>query len=296
MASPGKSEATLLLFSGRPNPSWVLGEGQAQAIRRALATLPPAGDRAPAHIHQVRGGYSGVRVVLGGDAVEDESSVARVYGGFAFMKGSVFLDPGRGIELELLNTSPVPADLQLTVADVLTAENEKPIQGIAGSADGAECESAPSFPANVGLWDNPPNNCYSYANNERNRSKNFFGAQPGGTPPALTEAALLHAVTVLDKLQSIGKALPTACPVDPKAHYLAICLMRYANGKAFDYHCLRLDANGSWSHKYGPQNPVINVDDQPQPMLDLANARLTGNPVLVGFFLSVKGRRRIRFF
>jgi hypothetical protein len=215
-----------------------------------------------------------------------------LYDGIAWIDGSPFADPSRGTESGVLTISPALAEIEMTVEEVMGFDNESPIEGISGSADGDACASAPPFPSKPANW--TFNNCYSYANNERNTDSQFDGAQPGGgaTPP-LKSSALISAAKQ-DGLIFLGKKLPAACPVEPHTHFFAMLLLFHKNGKTKDYHCIRLDRNGKWSQK-NPPDPVTDQDDVPTVMLDLKKAALFWSPKLVGFFQSEKGKRKIAF-
>jgi hypothetical protein len=75
-------------------------------------------------------------------------------------------------------------------------------------------------------------------------------AIPG--PGTLTQQTLQHLDLALaaDLLVNTGMVLPSFCPIGA-AHYLAVLLRRHPSGTLRDFHCVRLDRNGHWSHKDG---------------------------------------------
>jgi hypothetical protein len=105
---------------------------------------------------------------------------------------------------------------------------------------------------------------------------------------------MIQAATANDKLDLVTPAaLPTACPVNPNSHYLVICLRDpMGNGSFTDFHCLRMDKTGRWSHKDGA-GPVRKHDDTKNQIVDLRTALFKIPLTFVGFFISTKGVRRI---
>lgn len=105
-------EATLLLYSGRPNPRWQVPAEQARAIRKAIAGLAEA----PPGVSAAGGlGYSGVSVRFSGeDGAVQEWTFAD---GLATPNGKWFADSGRRVERALLEsgrgTVPEIASLDL---------------------------------------------------------------------------------------------------------------------------------------------------------------------------------------
>ena len=119
------------------------------------------------------------------------------------------------------------------------------------------------------------------------------------TNVGFTEASLI-AGAKQDKLvvTSPPNALPDVCPGGDRSHYLAICL-REQTGQARDFHCLRLDGDGRWSHmdsspphKWGALT-VRNTDDTHNVIADLRTARFKNKLTFVGFFVSTEGKRVI---
>ena len=78
---------------------------------------------------------------------------------------------------------------------------------------------------------------------------------------------------------------------DPSGHLVQV-RDPIGNGSFTDFHCLRLDKDGRWSHKDGA-GPVRRHDDTKNDIIDLRTALFKLPLTFVGFFLSTKGRRRI---
>ena len=207
--------------------------------------------------------------------------------------GRTLSDHGSVVETTLFNECPFLRELDVSPAEVRATSPLSLISGVEGVDAAPVCRNAPGFPVSRAAWDHPVNNCYSYANNERNVSSQFDGAQPGGTL-TLTAAGIIAGATA-DGLIHLGDRIPTACPDEQAAHYVAICLLHDSTGKLKDYHCLRLDEDGTWSHKLGPHQQVTNQDQGSNAMNDLRTLKLRWSPTLVGIFRSVKGVRHLTF-
>ena len=94
-----RATITILLFSGRRNPAWVLRGQAAERLRAELHRLPPA----PAAGPEPPGlGYGGFRVDF--DADDDGIETWRFYAGVATRGGAPYLDARRAIERRLLES------------------------------------------------------------------------------------------------------------------------------------------------------------------------------------------------
>lgn len=103
------------VFSGRPNPSWMLSSEEARAIRRLLveAEARPLPASAPPRAEPGLG-YRGFRLAEGSGA---EAPTWRVGGGEVETGGRRLADPQGGLEGFLLRT--VPEDIRAQLASVL---------------------------------------------------------------------------------------------------------------------------------------------------------------------------------
>ena len=95
------------VFSGRPNPGWLLDGDASQKLRRVLADLTPSQSSAadPPGL-----GYRGFLVA-------DDGRSYRIYGTWVTMGSATFADPNRVAEQFLVEHMPV--DLKSTLAPVL---------------------------------------------------------------------------------------------------------------------------------------------------------------------------------
>ncbi|HEY0411682.1 MAG TPA: hypothetical protein VGD66_00895 [Allosphingosinicella sp.] len=90
-------DATLLIYSGRPNPAWHVEAHCAQQVEEALAVLPAAPDGASPYAGL---GYSGVRVDYVDAAGKRHQAV---FGsGIALLDGRPLLDRERRLERAVL--------------------------------------------------------------------------------------------------------------------------------------------------------------------------------------------------
>jgi hypothetical protein len=117
MQMPARTEVELDIFSGMPNPTWVLRTDEAESLARRLAALP----RIPACGLSTRLGYRGlvVSVTHGG-----ETRLIRVQSGCVhIVEGETTIyarDEGRKLERWLIETGKP----QLTEAIIEIVERE----------------------------------------------------------------------------------------------------------------------------------------------------------------------------
>jgi hypothetical protein len=98
---PARVEVELDVFSGRPNPTWVLTTGEAEAFERRLAALP----RIPDCVLSAALGYRGLiaRTALGAEtqSIWIQSGCVRIAEGDTPIHAR---DDGRALERWLLGT------------------------------------------------------------------------------------------------------------------------------------------------------------------------------------------------
>jgi hypothetical protein len=90
-------DATLLIYSGRPNPVWPVEEGLALEVERAIADLPEATEGASPYGGL---GYSGVRIDF--TDMEGRRRQALFGSGIALVDGRPLLDSGQRLERLIL--------------------------------------------------------------------------------------------------------------------------------------------------------------------------------------------------
>jgi hypothetical protein len=184
----------------------------------------------------------------------------------------------------------------MTYAELLNSGSEAPIDGLEGPDPGLQCESSTEYEGNTGPWKTHilTNDCYNYATFALN-STGADAAMPGpgrklSLMRPLTQEALMAGLDHdgLDLLA--GHRLPSRCPGNG-AHYLVVMLRHHPSRTTVkDFHCVRLDRGGAWSHKDGI-GPVRSTDDVGHPIVDLAQARFKWNPILVGIYRAFYAKR-----
>jgi hypothetical protein len=287
------------VFSGLPNPQWKLGDADYSELLRRLTSLR-TGPLEP-NYEAAEWGYKGMVIKSPGrPTIRIAAGVEAKWGSVQIAnRRGTFVDVERSIEPWLLERATGMADKYgLTFAELTRARNETTIKGLdqAAPIGGFACPTGVSFPPSNQLetWKESSSNCYNYANNQK--ANGGLPAVPGpNNKVSWTPDEMRHAAIVRDKLElvSMDGHLPAVCPDDPKSHYVVICLRDPLGNAAFtDFHCLRLDKDGRWSHKDGA-GPVRPHDDIQSVITDLRTASFKIPLTFVGFFLSTKGRRRI---
>ena len=192
---------TLNVFSGRPNPVWVVPEGAADDLNARIAAITTTSNAKPAGVMGGLG-YRGFSVRR-----NEESDAMYIHGGV--------IDPGinsptlvagdRAIEQWLLSTAgdAVSAAVREHVESMLNTPVSDSILTSSAVNAGCPAGAASDAPAyNPGMWNTPSvqphNNCYNYANN---RITNTF-AQPG--------RATGHQLTQMRDCNGAGGAQPSA--------------------------------------------------------------------------------------
>lgn len=249
------------IFSGRENPSFVIGDDAARTIlpsleenRATLASLP----RPPVL------GYRGFRVTP--VAVQD-APVPELFAS-AEPEASLQVYDHPEIErrlIELTGQALGDDDLQALLLSEFERTSRLGWRELlsGGAAKCPPCNAADAPAYNPAFWNTPArqpyNNCYNYANNQ---ATNTF-AQPGratGRPITSLTCGGVQPSAQSDGLQPsagfAGKLAPG------KGWYVALVIW-----PGQDYHWYRQDNVGCWSHKPG-QTAARNTDNSGNPILD----------------------------
>jgi hypothetical protein len=301
------------VFSGRPNPSWVVDEREARAVLRDLARDPELyrdGEPVDAGL-----GLRGFRLdPLGDDLAQDYGLGDSTYvavagrspasGAAEFAARLVGLLGREGVALDEAPSDVVP--LEGALGDILAAQLEAATlrtRSRLTATDGgtAAVEAVPGDVVcqielgtfNPGFWNNDPtvrssNNCYNYASNWRT---NTF-AQPGRGCGHMYTAITCAEVTrgaLCDGMHHRFDCFPDG----EKPRYLVALVI--APGPGFvDYHWYRLQAGGFWGHKPGG-TAARNVDDSGQLILSPETADRGPYTIFCGYFYGCNSQRqRIR--
>ncbi|OEJ43064.1 hypothetical protein AR457_02065 [Streptomyces agglomeratus] len=275
---------TLEIYSGLPNPSWMVTDpDQVQRFLRLFL-------RHRAGLAVAPGGFTGVD--FRGMKIDFASDTVQSFGlpPSIEIAGGGAVDPFASAELaeELLETMPEPAEeeergdfrvlrdatrqaIQRSVKEglggtetiepgeppdqALAAEVEEQLRLIDQRLNACPFDAGPFEPA---FWNNfyvvERNNCYNYAVNQRTDSF----AQPGWAhgyriPPSVTCADVRTGV-LRDGLRVWGDCQPAGY----ERHLVALVTGTMMSGKR-DYHWYRRHREGFWGHKLAT-NPAQNVD------------------------------------
>ena len=257
---------TLNVFSGRPNPTWVIPEGGAAEFNDRVSKLETTSNlKAPGVMEGL--GYRGFTVRR-----NEENSVFTVHGGLVdpgHTSASLMADD-REIEKWLLSTAP--KDLTGEVRAHVEEAVLKPVSQAASIVGILVrrcpiCHAADAPAYTPAMWNTPAvqphNNCYKYANN---RITNTF-AQPG--------RATGHQYKQLNTCTGTGAVEPAAVSDGLVASpnfsgplaagngwYVALVLW-----PGVDYHWYRQDKTGCWSHKPG-STAARNTDNSGKSITD----------------------------
>jgi len=256
---------TLKVFSGRPNPVWIVPEGAADDLNRRIAAITTTSNVKPPGV--LGGlGYRGFSVRR-----NEESDATFIHGGVVDQGVNTpsLISGDHDLEQWLLSTAgdAISAEVRAHVVSMLDAPvSDAPIR----SAPGAACPAgaaadAPAY--NPATWNTPAvqphNNCYNYANN---RITNTF-AQPG--------RASGHPLTQMQNCNGAGGAQPAAVSdglavtggfsghlTAGQGYYVALVVW-----PGSDFHWYRQDNVGCWSHKPG-STAVRNLDNAGRSISD----------------------------
>ena len=245
---------TLNIFSGRPNPRWILEDAAVEELRdRIHRKATPTGAAPPGSVTGL--GYRGLEVRF-----EDSSEPIHIHGGVVgtLAASPNIVDEGRDIERFLIKTMP---DAERNAGMVMSGEvsglvREQIEKDLKTSFDLSRIgnivlllcpqnKAACAPPYEPAMWNfsptQPNNNCYNYAND---RVTNTF-AQPGkyhnAQYTALTCASVQPAA-VADGLTAAANF--TTAVAD--GFYVALVIWPNV-----DFHWYRQDKGGCWSHKPG---------------------------------------------
>lgn len=255
---------TLHVFSGRPNPTWVLSDAQGQELLSRIDRISRSSNQ------KLVGpggglGYQGFSVNY-----DTESRSAFVHAGAVDTGATAptLVSDDREIESWLLATgkAAIPSKAKLHVNEVLKLSPVEALKGVAGRVVVARCPAchavdAPAY--NPGMWNvpavQPNNNCYNYANN---KITNTF-AQPGrahGRPAKVMQCRNVQAAAMADGLVPVANFSGNLAA--KQGWYVALVIWPNV-----DYHWYRQDKVGCWSHKPG-QTAARNTDNAGLPIRD----------------------------
>lgn len=242
-------QVELDIFSGRPNPKWILSpKEEKEFVERVIADpqvmLPTAATNG-------RLGHRGYVVSAVSEDVNKKLPSRFRIGG----------QPGseRDLNLWLLDTSEkidteVDDYLREVAAGVIRTDDLAPrnVDSITDKGSLASCSSNYlTSSTDFSFWNGASyvyyNNCYNYASNYRSNTFAQPGRQNGYTLPFPPTCSNARTGVITDGWADSCQA----------SNNLTICLVIWPNN---DFHFYRLCINGRWCHKPGG-TPAKNTDD-----------------------------------
>lgn len=262
---------TLNVFSGRPNPTWILSAAQEDELMARIEAADNLTNVKPSGV--VGGlGYRGFSISSVPESTASMPFRMFVHEGI-IDRGTAepnFDVQGRGLEEWLLTTSP-PTRFSNTLSKHVTDALKKPVDASLFQAPAmVSCPTchavdAPAF--NPAKWNIPSvqpfNNCYNYANDQ---ITNTF-AQPGkatGHPIASPTCAGVQPSAVSDGLRTTTNF---STPLGAGSGWYVALVVWPLTGEDWDYHWYRQDKVGCWSHKPG-STPAKNTDNSGKRIAD----------------------------
>jgi hypothetical protein len=253
-------QVTLNIFSGRPNPSWLLSESQKDALMQKLEAIKKPTLLKP----------SGVLGRLGYRGFTLKSLHQSPQGAYTLLVHDGIVDAGqeevnrvadnRDLEEWLLDTEP--GQIDKAVKDIVSSEIKKGIIDaagyfLAGKDTCPTCQAADAPPYQPESWNvpnvQPYNNCYNYANNSITNTY----AQPGRAHGAMYEHVTCPDVNTAAIADGLVNSANFSDPLSPgQGWYVALVIAPQWP----DFHWYRQDNSGCWSHKPGG-TAVRNVDN-----------------------------------
>jgi len=276
--------ATLHVYSGRPNPVRLLSAEEIREFLRILRTLEVRTRLKASDIPSTLG-YRGLTVtaIYGSSEITIRDGIVDLGSG-----QPSFLDRHRDLEkwlFENLFMDLVEPAVREEVSEYLSIQEEpdaffkRLLRTLEFRPSAAVCvqmaEDAPVYAESE--WNFSPvikeNTCYNYANNRKLRHEAEPGIASGLTVP-YTAQGLVQGATA-DGLRFFGVVGTNLTPLGPgQGWYIAVA----TSNKKTDFHFLRQDACGCWSHKTG-KHAASNLDDDHQRIVDPASAKLAGYSV-----------------
>lgn len=270
-------QVELDIFSGRPNPTWILTDKEEKQLLDRVDADPKA--MLPPSATNGRLGYRGYVVSTLSERIEKKLPSRFRIGGHA----GADLD----LNLWLLDTShKLDAEVDDYVREVaagMIRKDELTPERIDSSTEkGALTGCASNYltsSTDFSFWNTSPyiyyNNCYNFASNYRSNTFAQPGKQGGsqlGYPPTCANA---RAGAILDGWKDSCQA----------SNNLTIALVIWPGN---DFHFYRLCINGRWCHKPG-STPAKNTDDSGNLIISPATANRGPYTTLCEYFYAGGG-------
>lgn len=247
-------QVELDIFSGRPNPKWILTDKEEKQLLDRV-TADPRAILAPSATDG-RLGYRGYVVSTLSEGIDDGRKAAKLPSRFR-----IGGQPGSASDLNLwlLDTSEkldseVDDFVREVAAGMIVKDDLEPRRIDSATDKGALTGCASNYltsSTNFSFWNTSPyiyyNNCYNFAANYRSNTfaqPGIQGGNPIGFPPTCANA----------RAGAIADGWADSCHA---SNNLTIALVIWPGN---DFHFYRLCINGRWCHKPGG-TPAKNTDD-----------------------------------
>lgn len=260
-------QVTLNIFSGRPNPSWLLDEAQQRALMELLAAVKkPTLYKPPAVFGKL--GYKGFSIRSFADSENGAHNIL-VHEGIVdtgHMEVNRIAD-NRDLEEWLLRSAPdllEPEVLGVVEGEISARKKFDTASYLSSSKESCDpCVAADAPAYNPSTWNTPTvqpyNNCYNYANNQ---ITNTF-AQPGKAHGAMYTQLSCPNVNKAAQADGLVNSSNFSYPLSSgQGWYVALVIW-----PGTDFHWYRQDNGGCWSHKPG-STAVRNVDNSGNIIID----------------------------
>ncbi|AYV46640.1 hypothetical protein CFHF_21870 [Caulobacter flavus] len=294
------------MFSGRPNPVWMLTDADAVQKLLRLAAASPKGVSKPG------AGFDGLglREVRIERFADDEAALRGVPKAFAV--GSPFAgDPKAARELAkaFIETMPKRSDVKLLQHELTPLSSKlhdlalerldrlfrdpprppqpppkppsNPLRTTIPDEKCGQCQYEVSQ-YNPGFWNNPAtqpyNNCYNYARNWRT---NTF-AQPGRAHGAQTSTMACGTVTTAAMADGLKKRCDCLSEKEWPRRLMALVI-----DPGWDYHWYRHQRGGFWGHKPG-STAARNTDNSGVLIVNPETCNRGGYTDFCGYFYAGK--------
>jgi hypothetical protein len=282
---------TLMVFSGRENPSWELSADQIGSLREKLASLRGTTMERPEGM--LGGlGYQGFSITATHE-MELEPSIFVHNNVVDLGTHTVALrDTGNSLEAWLLDSGG--SVVEPKVRTYVQSQFSAPLYAGASAQrqPRARALEVPRYEPNI--WNNDAtirrnNNCYNYANNKITNTFAQPGRGAGITLPSPLTGQSVARGAISDGLEGLANSEAwQSTPVD--GHWAALVLSTIID----DYHWYRLDDyEARWSHKPG-QTAARNIDQVGAAISDPRTCNRGPYADFIGFFHTFPSRITIR--
>ena len=298
------------VFSGRPNPEWIIeDEQEAQALLKDMAAAPSA---LAADAPEAAGlGFRGVTVepmsdelardnglapttYIAADSGSRDGKATEIIERIIALMGGAAAAPDEKSGLAAAATPELQQYLreQLQTTSRVSIGDTRESGGEAAAGD-AELEAAAvcfydSSPYNPGFWNTPTvqprNNCYNYASNKR--TDTF--AQPGRGCGRMYTAITCPEMTRASLCDGLHRRY-TCFPASQAPRYLVALVV--APGPGFvDFHWYRRMREGFWGHKPGG-TAARNTDNSGLLITNPATCNRGPYTHFCGYFYTCKSQK-----